>query len=126
LPGEIVNTSGFYDFESKYVSKDASSIHIPAQLTDEQIKDIREMAKKAYTTLGCEGLARVDFFISTDGTIMVNEINTLPGFTPISMYPKMWEATGVNYSELIELLIQFGLERFERERQLKIVARQVK
>ena len=76
--------------------------------------------------MGCEGLARVDFFISTDGTIMVNEVNTLPGFTPISMYPKMWEATGVSYSELIELLIQFGLERFEREQRLKIVARKVK
>ncbi|WP_339696889.1 D-alanine--D-alanine ligase family protein [uncultured Roseivirga sp.] len=126
LPGEIVNTAGFYDFESKYVSKDASSTHIPAKLTDEQILEVRETAKKAYATLGCEGLARVDFFISTDGIIMINEINTLPGFTPISMYPKMWEATGVSYSELIELLIQFGLERFEREQQLKIVARQVK
>ena len=126
LPGEIINTAGFYDFESKYVSKDASSIHIPANLTEEQIREIREIAKKAYTTLGCEGLARVDFFISNDGTIMINEINTLPGFTPISMYPKMWEATGVSYAELIELLIQFGLERFEREQQLKIVARKVK
>jgi len=76
--------------------------------------------------LGCEGLARVDFFISDEGTIMINEINTLPGFTPISMYPKMWEATGVNYAELIEQLIQFGLERFEREQRLKIVARKVK
>ncbi|MGW8121865.1 D-alanine--D-alanine ligase family protein [Roseivirga echinicomitans] len=126
LPGEIVNTSGFYDFESKYVSKDASSIHIPAKLKEDEIIELRETAKKAYTTLGCEGLARVDFFISSDGTIMINEINTLPGFTPISMYPKMWEATGVGYSELIELLIQFGLERFEREQQLKIVAREVK
>lgn len=126
LPGEIVNTAGFYDFESKYVSKDASSIHIPAQLSDEQIIEIRKTAKKAYAALGCEGLARVDFFIADNGTIMINEINTLPGFTPISMYPKMWEATGVGYSELIELLIQFGLERFEHEQKLKIVARKVK
>lgn len=126
LPGEIINTSGFYDFESKYVSKDASSIHIPANLREEQIKEVQDIAKKAYTVLGCEGLARVDFFISDEGTIMINEINTLPGFTPISMYPKMWEATGVNYAELIEQLIQFGLERFEREQRLKIVARKVK
>lgn len=126
LPGEIVTNTGFYDFESKYVSKDASSTHIPAQLTEEQIEEIRETAKKAYTVLGCEGLARVDFFLSNTQQVMINEINTLPGFTPISMYPKMWEATGVSYSELIDLLIQFGLERFEREQQLKIVAREVK
>jgi D-alanine-D-alanine ligase len=126
FPGEIITDGGFYDFESKYVSKDASTILIPAKLTDEQTDQIRETAKKAYLVLGCEGLSRVDFFLSDAGEIMINEINTLPGFTPISMYPKMWEATGVSYSELIELLIQFGIERFEREKALKIVAREVK
>jgi D-alanine-D-alanine ligase len=126
FPGEIVTAGGFYDFESKYVSKDASTIHIPAKLSDDQILEIRETARKAYMALGCEGLSRVDFFLTNDGSIMINEINTLPGFTPISMYPKMWEATGVGYSELINLLIQFGLDRYEREKGLSIVAKEVK
>jgi D-alanine-D-alanine ligase len=126
FPGEIVTAGSFYDFESKYVSKDASSIHIPAKLTEDQIVEIRVTATKAYLTLGCEGLARVDFFLSNDGHIMINEINTIPGFTPISMYPKMWEATGVGYTELIELLIEFGIERYKREQSLNVVAKEVK
>ncbi len=121
IPGEIVTTTEFYTFDSKYVDKDASSIQIPVQLPDEQITLIRETAVRAYSALGCEGLARVDFFLTKDGTAMINEINTLPGFTDVSMYPKMWEATGIPYSELIDMLIELGLERHERETNLKIV-----
>ena len=126
LPGEIVMETDFYDFESKYVDKDASSTRIPADITESQIEIIREMAVKAYQAMGCEGLARVDFFVTNDGEILINEINTIPGFTNISMYPKMWDATGIPYTELIDILIELGIERYNLEQQLQIVAREVK
>lgn len=122
LPGEVIMTTDFYDFESKYVDKDASSTQVPADITDEQIETVRETAVKAYKAMGCEGLSRVDFFITSDGEVLINEINTIPGFTNISMYPKMWEATGIPYSELIDILIELAIERYQKEQQLKIVA----
>lgn len=122
-PGEIVvDQDTFYDFESKYISKEAAALHIPARLSDEQISQMRDMACAAFAACGCEGLARVDFFLKEDGEMIVNEINTLPGFTEISMYPKMWEATGIEYAELIDILIELGLERDQREKELKIIA----
>ena len=121
LPGEIVTASDFYSFESKYVDKDDAQIKIPAELPDDQIDAIRQTAVAAFKALGCEGLARVDFFVTSDGTIMINEINTIPGFTPISMYPKMWEATGISYTELIDHLIELGLERHQKMQALKVV-----
>lgn len=123
FPGEIV-TQGetFYDFDSKYVSKEAAKLHIPAQMTDDQIEQMRKMACDAFTACGCEGLARVDFFLKENGEMIINEINTLPGFTEISMYPKMWEATGIEYSELLDILIELGLERHKREQALKITS----
>ncbi|MFY0592520.1 D-alanine--D-alanine ligase family protein [Roseivirga sp.] len=126
LPGEVITEVGFYDFESKYVDKDASSILIPADLTQSQIETIREIAIKAYLVMACEGLARVDFFVTNEGDILINEINTIPGFTNISMYPKMWEATGIPYPELIDILIELGIERYDQEQALRIVAREVK
>lgn len=123
-PGEIVmDGDAFYDFESKYISKEAAKLHIPAKLSEEQIEKMRNMACKAFATCGCEGLARVDFFVKEDGDIIINEINTLPGFTEISMYPKMWVATGMKYSELLDKLIDLGIERYHREQQLKIISR---
>ncbi len=122
LPGEIVTQSEFYSFESKYVDKDDAAIQIPVDLPDDQIKLIRETAVRAYQALGCEGLARVDFFLTSDGAAMINEINTIPGFTNISMYPKMWEATGIGYTELLDHLIELGLERYQKEQGLKTVS----
>lgn len=122
-PGEIVmEENSFYDFESKYISKEAAKLHIPAQLSEDQISQMRQMACKAFSTCGCEGLARVDFFVKANGEMIINEINTLPGFTEISMYPKMWDATGIAYSELLDILIELGMERFRQEQVLKITA----
>ncbi|MFJ3215374.1 D-alanine--D-alanine ligase family protein [Kitasatospora sp. NPDC086801] len=111
LPAEVLVGDGFdfYDFEAKYI--DSSEVQIPAKLDDGQTAEIRRQAVAAFEALGCEGLARVDFFLLEDGTWMVNEINTMPGFTPISAYPKMWEATGLSYPELIDRLLQAALRR---------------
>lgn len=123
-PAEIVmQDDTFYDFESKYISKQAAKLQIPAKLSEEQIEQMRDLACRAFLACGCEGLARVDFFLKEDGEMIVNEINSLPGFTEVSMYPKMWEATGIDYSELLDILIELGRERYERERALKITAR---
>ena len=122
LPGEVVSNTEFYSFQSKYVDKDGANIQIPANLLGHEIQLIRKTAVRAFQALGCEGLARVDFFFTEDGTAIINEINTLPGFTNISMFPKMWEATGIAYPELIDLLIALALERFEKEQKLITVS----
>jgi D-alanine-D-alanine ligase len=113
LPGEIIPSREFYSYAAKYVD-DASDLLIPAPITDEQTEKIRELAIQAYMAVDCAGMARVDFLMdaSTD-EIWLNELNTIPGFTPISMYPKLWEATGISYTELIDRLIQLALERHE-------------
>jgi D-alanine-D-alanine ligase len=111
LPSEIKVGDGyeFYDFEAKYI--DASEVEIPARLTAEETAEIQDQALRAFEALGCEGLARVDFFLLDGGRWVINEINTMPGFTPISAYPKMWEASGVPYPQLIDLLLQAALRR---------------
>ncbi|MFJ9610986.1 D-alanine--D-alanine ligase family protein [Kitasatospora sp. NPDC101176] len=111
VPGEIMVGGGyeFYDFEAKYI--DSSEVRIPAELGAEETAEIRRQALAAFEALGCEGLARVDFFLLEDGTWMINEVNTMPGFTPISAFPKMWEATGVPYPELIDRLLRAALDR---------------
>ena len=87
---------------------------IPAPLSEEQTERIRELAIRAYTAIDCAGMARVDFLVDQiTGELWLNEVNTIPGFTPISMYPKLWEATGISYTELIDRLIQLAIERFE-------------
>lgn len=111
-PGEIVldkraeGDDQFYDFDSKYVNSDASHVEVPASLPEETLNRVRETAKKAFIAVDGAGLSRVDTFVTADGEVMVNEINTMPGFTPISMYPKAWEATGVSYTNLITMLIE--------------------
>lgn len=108
--GEIKPASEFYDYEAKYVSND-SVLCIPASLPESTADEIRAYAVKAYIALGCSGLSRVDFFVQkSDGKVLFNEINTLPGFTPISMYPKMFEASGIPYAQLIDRLINLALE----------------
>lgn len=111
-PGEIVldkRTEGddqFYDFDSKYMDAAASHVEVPANLPEETLNLVRETAKKAFVAVDGAGLSRVDTFVTKDGKVMVNEINTMPGFTSISMYPKAWEATGVRYTDLITMLIE--------------------
>ncbi|MEV7217166.1 D-alanine--D-alanine ligase family protein [Kitasatospora cineracea] len=111
VPAEVLVDGDFefYDFEAKYI--DSSEVRIPAELTDAERAGIRRQAVEVFEGLGCEGLARVDFFLLADGRWMVNEVNTMPGFTPISAYPKMWEATGVPYAELIDRLLAAALRR---------------
>lgn len=101
----------FYDFEAKYLADQDTRIEIPAKLDDETSDRLRAMAERAFLALGCEGLARVDFFLMPDGEVVVNEINTMPGFTPTSMYPQMWAATGLDYPSLIDELISLALDR---------------
>lgn len=119
VPGEIIPQHEFYSYEAKYIDEHGARLRIPAELPEAVVGKIRECAVKTFTTLCCEGMARVDFFLKNDRDIYVNEINTIPGFTKISMYPKLWEATGIAYTELIDMLITLAIERFERDRKLK-------
>ncbi|WP_367124037.1 D-alanine--D-alanine ligase family protein [Streptomyces phytohabitans] len=111
VPAEIppVQDHAFYDFEAKYI--DSARGIVPAPVTPEQMERVRELAVRAFDALSCEGLARVDFFLGEDGEFVINEINTMPGFTPISMYPRMWEETGIGYAELVDRLIASALRR---------------
>jgi D-alanine-D-alanine ligase len=119
VPGEILPRHEFYSYEAKYLDENGAVLEIPAKLSPETSERVRQLAIKTFTVLCCEGMARVDFFLRNGEDIIVNEINTIPGFTRISMYPKLWEASGISYSELIDRLIQLAIERFERERRLK-------
>jgi D-alanine-D-alanine ligase len=111
IPGEIVPVKEFYDYNAKYLDE-GSELIIPAKLTKVETKKIQELAVRSFQAVDCSGLARVDFLMDpTTRKIYLNEINTMPGFTAISMYPKLWAASGLEYSELIDRLIQFGLER---------------
>lgn len=118
--GEIIMQNGFYDFESKYVSADNAQLFIPAKnLEEANIQNIQKIAIKAYQCLGLEGMTRVDVFLTEDNEVIVNEVNTLPGFTAISMYPKLWEHSGIVYSDLITELIELAISRHKRKQSLK-------
>ncbi|KFG70160.1 D-alanine--D-alanine ligase family protein [Microvirga sp. BSC39] len=123
--GEIVpaGSHGFYSYDAKYIDADGALLRIPAELSSDQARRIQELAVETFRTLGCEGLARVDFFVDpkSEGSLFVNEVNTLPGFTAISMYPKLWEAGGLPQSELMEVLIGHAIARHERRNQLALV-----
>ncbi|MFC4559493.1 D-alanine--D-alanine ligase [Virgibacillus kekensis] len=119
LPGEILPQTEFYSYESKYIDESGAKLEIPAKLSDELVAKIQTSAVKVFETLECEGLARVDFFLTEDGEIYVNEVNTLPGFTRISMYPKLWEISGISYPELINELIELAIDRHEKNNTLK-------
>lgn len=118
--GEIIPAHEFYSYEAKYLDADGAKMAIPANIPKEISKKIQILAKKTFQTLCCEGMGRVDFFLTSKDKIFVNEINTIPGFTSISMYPKLWEKTSVPYSKLITKLIKLAIERFERKNKLKI------
>ena len=116
LPGEIVPSAEFYDYSAKYLDK-GSQLIIPAKLTKSETKKIQELAIAGFRAVDCSGLARVDFLMDPKSRkIYLNEINTMPGFTSISMYPKLWAASGVSYPELIERLIQLGMDRHQEKK----------
>ena len=113
--GEVIPTHEFYDYEAKYIDEGGAFLKIPAKIEAHASDRIRALAVRAFTALECSGMGRVDFFLKSDGTALVNEINTLPGFTKISMYPKLWAATGLPYPELLDRLIALALERHREE-----------
>lgn len=118
LPGEIVPSREFYSYEAKYIDTgdEASALHIPAPLSQAMTEHVQELAVRAYRAIDCAGMARVDFLLSGETEdLYINEVNTIPGFTEISMYPKLWEASGIPYPELIDRLIDLALER-QRDR----------
>jgi D-alanine-D-alanine ligase len=116
VPCEILPSRDFYDYEDKYLLNQAQTV-VPADLTPEQTQEIQRLAVACYQAVECEGMARVDFLLETaTGKFFINEINTIPGFTSISMYPKMWEASGLSYRDLIDRLIELALERHEHRK----------
>ncbi|MHC4636254.1 MAG: D-alanine--D-alanine ligase [Planctomycetota bacterium] len=119
VAGEIVPSGDFYCYETKYLNEEGAQLKIPAEISEQLQGKIQDFAVQAFKVLCCEGMARVDFFVRGDDNVYINEINTIPGFTKISMYPKLWEASGIGYTELIDRLIELALERFEKEKNLK-------
>lgn len=116
LPGEIAaaDSHGFYSYDAKYIDADGAVLSVPAQLPEDDIQRLQRMAREAFVGLGCDGMARVDFFLRGDGSLVVNEVNTIPGFTNISMYAKALDASGIRYPEVIDALIDHGLARARR------------
>ncbi|MDX9970515.1 MAG: D-alanine--D-alanine ligase [Candidatus Gracilibacteria bacterium] len=119
VPGEILPTHDFYSYEAKYLDQNGARMEIPAKFSQTMIEKIQNMAIKAYKILGCEGMGRVDFFITKSNKIYINEINTIPGFTSISMYPKLFSASGIQYSKLIDKLIALAIEKHKNNALLK-------
>jgi D-alanine-D-alanine ligase len=117
--GEVIPSREFYDYEAKYLD-DASQTIVPADVPDSQAREVQRLAVAAFRAVDGAGMARVDFFIDREsGRIYLNEVNTIPGFTTISMYPKMWEASGLPYAALIDRLITLALERHAEKQQLR-------
>lgn len=115
LPGEIVAHADWYDFEAKY-TEGGMELRVPAPLGDEVVERVRELAVAVFRLAGCSGLARCDFFVEPDGSVLVNEINTMPGFTDTSVYAKLFEATGIAYPQLCDRLVQLAVERHRQAR----------
>ena len=118
VPGEIIPQHEFYSYEAKYIDENGAVFDIPARLSDKTTKKVQDYAIKTFRAICCEGMARIDFFLKDNDEIIVNEINTIPGFTKISMYPKLCAASGISYSELIDKLIELAIERFKSEQEL--------
>jgi D-alanine-D-alanine ligase len=119
VPGEVISTHEFYSYDAKYLDENGAALEIPAKISPPLTAQVQSLAVKTFRVLNCEGLSRVDFFLRENGQLLVNEINTMPGFTRISMYPKLWEATGISYTDLITRLIELAISRYEKERGLK-------
>jgi D-alanine-D-alanine ligase len=118
VAGEIVPKTAFYDYKAKYEDGDTALI-IPAELSEDVYEMMRDMAVKAFKALDCSGLVRADFFLTKEGKLVINEVNTMPGFTPVSMFPLLWKQSGIDYPQLIERLVQLGLERHVGKQQIK-------
>lgn len=119
-PGELIVKHEFYSYEAKYLDDNGAEIVIPAKLTPIQTENIRALAVQTYRALSCDGLARVDFFMKSNDELIVNEVNTLPGFTKISMYPMMWKARGLEYSDLITQLIDLAFKKHSLDKEIKL------
>ncbi len=118
LPGEIIPHHEFYSYEAKYLDDNGAELSLPAAVTAEQQTLIQDTAIKAFKALACAGMARVDMFLTADGQAILNEVNTIPGFTRISMYPKLWDISGLPYPNLLDELIQLALAHFDKRQQL--------
>ena len=116
--GEIVLNDAFYSYETKYISETGARVQAPADLPEDIHQQIRELAIQAFKVLECNGMARVDVFLTPEGDVVINELNTLPGFTNISMYPKLWEASGLSYKNLISILIELAIEKYQQDKSL--------
>jgi D-alanine-D-alanine ligase len=119
LCGEIVLRDEFYSYDTKYIDAQGAAVVVPADIDEAASSEVRRVALEAFRVLDCAGLARVDVFLTPQGKVLVNEVNTLPGFTSISMYPKLWQASGLGYTALITRLIELALERHAGDRGLK-------
>jgi D-alanine-D-alanine ligase len=117
--GEIIPKDAFYSYDAKYLDESGAELQVPADLPDALTSRVQELAVRTFSVLECEMLGRVDFFVTEDLDVLVNEINTLPGFTRISMYPRLWEASGVSYSELVDRLISMAVSRHGEEQRLR-------
>lgn len=120
IPGEVIPKDGFYSFESKYIDENGAALEIPANLTEEQIKNVKDIAITTYECLECSGMARVDMFLTPDDQYYINEINTIPGFTGISMYPTLWKISGISNEELIDRLIQLAIQEHNEDNRLQL------
>lgn len=118
VAGEIVPKAEFYDYQAKYEDEDTALI-IPADIPQETYETIKEMAIAAFRALDCSGLVRADFFLKENGEVLINEVNTMPGFTPVSMYPLLWKHTGLDYPDLIDRLIELGYERYKEKQNIR-------
>ncbi|MDQ0155668.1 D-alanine--D-alanine ligase [Robertmurraya andreesenii] len=118
VAGEIIPKVEFYDYKAKYEDGNTALV-IPAEITEAEYKLLEGLAKRAYKALDCSGLVRADFFLTKDGKAYINEVNTMPGFTPFSMFPLLWKHTGVDYPQLIERLVQLGIERYDEKQRIK-------
>lgn len=119
VPGEIIPQHEFYSYEAKYLDQNGAILQVPAILDLDVIQKVQKMAVEVFQVLCCEGMARVDSFLTEDGRLVVNEINTIPGFTQISMYPKLWQASGLSYADLLDRLIELAIERSHAEKAIQ-------
>jgi D-alanine-D-alanine ligase len=118
--GEVLSANEFYDYDAKYVSP-ASKLEIPARIDEKKSEEIRDLAVRSFKAIDGSNLARVDFFLERNtGKVWINEINTMPGFTPISMYAKLWAASGIQFEELVRELVRLGQERFQEKNERRI------
>ena len=118
LPGEVLPRHDFYTYEAKYIDENGALLQCPADLPEHLVKEMQALAIESFLAIDCEGMARVDCFLTEHNTFIINELNTIPGFTEISMFPKLWEISGIPYSELIDRLIKLAIERHERDKKL--------